>query len=205
MATEKVIINGQEVIGDVEFIRSLLGFGNVSARTEAVRAVKTENTNKVKESKPKKSKNTNKVDEFFDKANLVQVQEKVVEFNSSIVPDGYIETKYKVEEDKERGFYRISHSICGSNTYIDKVTGEEKIRRFNKYPKSLANQEIDKLVINEEFKGQLYKYRLPLELGGYWCRGFKSEELANKALEMLPRFVIKDESLITKEKPAVLM
>ena len=52
MATTKVIINGQEVIGEVEFIRSLLGFGNVSARTETV---KTENR-----------KYENNIDKFYD-------------------------------------------------------------------------------------------------------------------------------------------
>lgn len=53
MATTKVIINGQEVIADVEFIRSLLGFGGVSARTESV---KTETSRKYE----------NNIDKFYD-------------------------------------------------------------------------------------------------------------------------------------------
>ena len=52
MATTKVIINGQEVIGEVEFIRSLLGFGTVSARTETV-----ETNNRKLE---------NNIDKFYD-------------------------------------------------------------------------------------------------------------------------------------------
>ena len=53
MATTKVIINGQEVIGEVEFIRSLLGFGNVSARTES-------------EKEETSSKYENNIDKFYD-------------------------------------------------------------------------------------------------------------------------------------------
>ena len=192
MATTKVIINGQEVIGDVEFIRSLLGFGDVSARTESV---KTENTNKVKESKPKKSKNTNKVDEFFDKANLVQVQENVVDFGTTDVPSGYIATGYKIEFEEKVGIYRVSHSICGSSKYRDSKTGEEKTRKFNKYPKSLANLEIKKLAKHPDFKGQLFEYRKPFDdgSGSFPAWGFKTEDLAKKALEVLPRFVLKAE------------
>ena len=54
MATTKVIINGQEVIGEVEFIRSLLGFGNVSARTTTA---EVENNAK---------KYENNIDRFYD-------------------------------------------------------------------------------------------------------------------------------------------
>ena len=53
MATTKIIINGQEVIGDVEFIRSLLGFGSVSARTETI---KTETSCEYE----------NNIDKFYD-------------------------------------------------------------------------------------------------------------------------------------------
>lgn len=46
MATTTIFINGQEVTGEVEFIRSLLGFGNVSARTESVQTKKSTKTKK---------------------------------------------------------------------------------------------------------------------------------------------------------------
>ena len=197
--TTKVIINGQEVIGDVEFIRSLLGIDTVSARTETVKA---EKSNKVKENNPKsnvrvrKPKQENKTEEYFDNANLVQVQERVVEHTATDVPNGYIATEYKKEYIENAKIYRISHSICGSAKYRDKITGEEKTRKFNSYPKKVANNEIKKLAAMPEFKGQMFAFKMPFTDGSgrsYTAWGFKSEDLADKALEILPKFVLKEQ------------
>ena len=182
----KVFIDGHEVIGDVEFIRSLLGFSSVSAQTNAVMTEKT----------PKTKEKTNKVDEYFDNTSLVQVNDKVVKTTEKTAPSNMIETNYKKEYDETNKLWRISHSICGSAKYKDKVTGEEKVRRFNKYAIQLANNEIKKLVLLDEFKGQLFKFKKPFNDGtdrAFWCFGFRTEELTNKALEKLPKLVLKEE------------
>ena len=202
----KVIINGMEVEGSFEDIQIILGIKTESARTESV---KTEKPNKVKESKPKekvstkKVKEENKVDEFFDKANLVQVQESdVVDLGIDGVPKGHILTSYKVEYAENVKLWRVSHTICGSSTYKDSKTGEEKTRTFNKFPKKLANAEIKKLPQLPEFAGELYSWDIPFTNGNghFKAYGFKTKELAEKALEILPKFVAKDEETYRKDK-----
>lgn len=96
MATTKVIINGQEVIGEVEFIRSLLGFGTVSARTEKVKTEKAPKkdipVNKLpfnedlKPSKPKKFKGKgSKSDNFENFINACIKGEKVYPDDNDII------------------------------------------------------------------------------------------------------------------------
>jgi len=193
--TTKVIINGMVVEGSFEDIQRILGIKTESARTEVVEVEKTEKVEKPKV-KTKKSKKDNKVDEHFDEANLVQVQDEVVDLGCPAVPSNCIATGYKKEFDEKVSIYRISHSICGSAKYKDKATGEEKTRKFNSYPRKLANNEIKKLATLEEFKGKMFSYKKPYTDGSgrtYTCWGFKSEELANKALEILPKFVLKEQ------------
>lgn len=177
MTTTKVIINGQEVIGDVEFIRSLLGIGDVSPRTGAVAM-----------------QQTNKVDAFFDNANLVQRQDKVVDLGKATSKD--VETKYSVE--KCGNSFRIKHNIMTrGKKYIDKVTGEEKQYRFNKVAVNLANQAIKALNEHPDFKGQLIEFTIPFTDGSkrsYKGWGFKTKKMCDAALEILPK-VIKAEEI----------
>lgn len=209
--TTKVFINGMEVVGSFEDIQKILGIKTtVSARTEVIEAEKTE---KVKESKPK-DKNPksnvrvrNSIDKHFDKTNLIQVQDKVVDGGKMDVPNGYIATEYKAEYEEQSKIWRISHSICGSSTYKDKFTGEEKIRKFNSYPKKLANDEIKKLATMPEFKGRLFEFKKPFTDGSgrtFTAWGFKSKELADKALEVLPKMVLKakSEEVVLEKQPA---
>lgn len=174
--TTKVIINGMVVEGSFEDIQRILGIQSVSSRTSAVAM-----------------QQTNTVDAFFDKANLVQRQDTVVEVGKT---SRDVETKYSVE--KCGNSFRVKHNIITrGKKYIDKVTGQEKQYRFNKVAVNLANQAIKALNEHPDFKGQLIEFKIPFEDGSgksFKGWGFKTQKMAKAALEILPK-VIKAEDI----------
>ena len=166
----KVVINGMVVEGSYEDIQVILGIKSESVRTNSVAMQNTVNT-------------------YFDNANLVQRQDKVVDLGKKTSKD--VETKYTVE--KCGNSFRIKHNIMTrGKKYIDKVTGEEKQYRFNKVAVSLANNAIKALNEHPDFKGQLIEFSIPFGDGSnrtFKGWGFKTQKMAKSALEILPKFI----------------
>lgn len=173
----KVVINGLVVEGSYEDIQMILGIKSESVRTPAVAM-----------------QQTSKVDAFYDKANLVQRQDTVVDLGKTTSKD--VETKYSVE--KCGNSFRIKHNIITrGKKYIDKVTGQEKQYRFNKIAVNLANNAIKALNEHPDFKGQLIEFKIPFSDGSnksFKGWGFKTKKMCDAALEILPK-VIKAEDI----------
>lgn len=136
----------------------------------------------------------NNVDTYFDNANLVQRQDKVIDLGKK--PSKDVEAKYSIE--KCGSYFRIKHNIqTRGKKYIDKATGEEKQYRFNKVAVSLANNAIKALNEHPDFKGQLITFEIPFSDNSkrtFKGWGFKTQKMAKSALEILPQ-VIKAEDI----------
>lgn len=115
---QKVIINGQEVIGDIEFIRSLLGFKSESVRTTTT-ITKKANTTPVNElpfeedlkpSKPKKSTYSKKGGSFEDFI-------KACVAGTKIYPSETVEWKNEIQHIKGIGYIAVLDSWTKQDTY----------------------------------------------------------------------------------------
>ena len=139
MATTKVIINGQEVIGEVEFIRSLLGFGGVSARTEKVKTEKSPKKDiqvnnlpfneDLKPSKPKKFKGKgSKSGNFENFINACIKGEKVYPDDTDII------WKNEIMHIDKIGYIAVLDNFIKKDSYggLALYCEENKIRIFDK-------------------------------------------------------------------------
>ena len=175
MTTTKVTINGMIVEASFEDIQKILGINTVSVRTENVAV-----------------NNTNTVTEHYNKANLVQRGNDIVDLgenkNTSDVLTKF--EMYELELDSKK-YYCIRSGMCTGKKVKDE-NGNEKVKKFNISAKQLANDMIKSI-------DGIITFKVPFEnKKGEWSAwGFKTKKKALEALETLPK-VVKGEDIDKK-------
>lgn len=170
--TNEKMIEMMEFFEMYETFKAMKSRQAESARTEAV------------------ATNNNNVAQFYNNNNIVQRGDELVNVgeskNSSDVLTKF--EMYELELDGKK-YYCIKSGICTGKKIIDKVSGQEKVKKFNISAKQLANNMIKAV-------DGIITLKVPFEnKKGEWSAwGFKTKKKAVEVVASLPK-VVKGEDI----------
>lgn len=170
--TNEKMIEMMEFFEMYETFKAMKSRQSESARTEAV------------------ATSNNSVAQFYNNNNIVERGNDLVNLgetkNASDVLTKF--EMYELELDGKK-YYCIKSGICTGKKIVDKVTGQEKVKKFNISAKQLANNMI-------KSADGILTLKVPFEnkKGEWLAWGFKTKKKALEVITGLPK-VVKGEDI----------